>query len=130
MPDLNDNKLLIPKHKNMLYIFCVTIRIFLGYFLLYRVDKNTPNSKELNKKFKKIKIWLCTILMTAVIFIKYYKSPQITWKSYDRTILNLFLTTGFLCLDKFELASGLVMVDVLTSIEARHTKLLIETYGK
>jgi hypothetical protein len=106
---LLDNYLIKPKHKNGLYIFCVLLRILIGFFIL---------TKFTNPDLKKYKLIVLNIMILVIGSVWLRKPPN--WKCYPRNIISNILSLILVAMNKNDLAAGLIFVDVLNGIQLKH----------
>lgn len=119
--ELEDKKLINPKYKNELYIFCIFLRTLFGIFLLYTGNDNLPINTS---HIKKIKIILLILMIVSFLFT--YMAKPLNWKCYPRNLLSNSLVLFLIYQDKTDLAAGLYLVDILNGIQSKHTKILIQ----
>lgn len=112
MPDeLIDKSLITGSYAPYIYVFCIILRIILGYLVLYKSVSN-------------LFVYVLSILV-IIIFSKklyYFRKNNIkTWKHYERTIGLYSITvliTYFNKLD-YNLAGLIIMTDALFGIRSR-----------
>lgn len=106
---ISDHQLIDPINVDRNFIICIFLRILLGFLVLY-ADK-------------KIVIPFLVILILVVSINSYYKAPN--YKLYLNNILTNSLSLILVFLEKKDIASALIFVNTLASIQTKHIASLI-----
>lgn len=107
---ISDHQLIDPINVNRNYFICIVLRFLFAFSILYGD--------------KKIIIPILAFLILVVSINSYFKKPN--YKLYLTNILTNILSIILLIIDKKEIASALMFVNTLTSIQTKHIANLIQ----
>ena len=108
--------------KDVLYVFCILVRLFIGYNFLMNKDK-------LYNHHRKITLLFISLLISFIY--KFYICRFLTWKKYLRFIIiyiiNVFILSsiwlnGFND-DYYNIVGVLVIIDALSGLYSKYSSI-------
>lgn len=108
--------------KDVLYVFCILLRLFIGYNFLMNKDK-------LYNHHRKITLLFISLLISFIY--KFYICRFLTWKKYLRFIIiyiiNVFILSsiwlnGFND-DYYNIVGVLVIIDALSGLYSKYSSI-------
>jgi len=109
-----DTQLSFPKYHKQLYILCISFRIIFAIYLSVEYEDSYANYNLQNYK-----LYMLSLMVIGIGYMYSYKKPN--WKCYQRNILSNIGVMFLVRSGRNDLASLLYFVDVLMSIQLKHT---------